>query len=180
MARLPRGRLPALNIVGRTTRLFLRSKITVLLMVAAALFGVMAILMTPRMYNPEISVPAANVIVRFPGASAQEVHNQVVRPLESLMAAIRGVDHTYGYAVNDLGVVTVRFKVGQDEQRSLVKLYDQIQRNLDRIPPGVSQPLIQSTSINDVPILTVTLSSPGMNSGQLNRIGLRLLEQRKP
>jgi len=176
VARLANARLPKLNAVGRTTRLFLRSKITVLLMVAAALFGVMAILATPRMYNPEISVPAANVIVRFPGASAPEVHNQVVRPLESLMAAIRGVDHTYGYAVNDLGVVTVRFKVGQDEQRSLVKLYDQIQRNLDRIPPGVSQPLIQSTSINDVPILTLTLSAPDLDQTALRKVGLHVMD----
>ena len=94
-----------LNAVGRLTRLFLTSKITALLMIAAAIFGVMAVLFTARMYNPEISVPAANVVVRFPGASAQEVHNQVIRPLENLMAAIQGVDHTYGYAVNDMGVV---------------------------------------------------------------------------
>ncbi len=169
-------RLPPLNTVGRLTHLFLRSKITVLAMVAAALFGVMAILFTPRMYNPEISVPAANVIVRFPGASAQEVHNQVIRPLESLMAAIRGVDHTYGYAVDDMGVVTVRFKVGQDEQRSLVKVYDQIFRNLDRIPPGVSQPLIQSTSINDVPILTLTLSSPRLGQMALRKLSLHVMD----
>ena len=168
--------MPPLNGVGRLTRRFLRSKITVLLMLAAALFGVMAILFTPRMYNPEISVPAANVIVRFPGASAQEVHNQVVRPLENLMAAIHGVDHTYGYAVNDLGVVTVRFKVGQNEQSSLVKVYDQIFRNLDRIPPGVSQPLIQSTSINDVPILTLTLSSTQLDPTALRRLSLHVMD----
>lgn len=168
--------MPPLNIVGRLTQRFLRSKITVLLMLAAALFGVMAVLFTPRMYNPEISVPAVNVIVRFPGASAQEVHNQVIRPLENLMAAIRGVDHTYGYAVNDLGVVTVRFKVGQDAQRSLVKVYDQIFRNLDRIPPGVSQPLIQSTSINDVPILTLTLSSARLDPTALRRLSLHIMD----
>ncbi len=172
---MPR-RLPQLNAVGKLTQKFLPSKITVLLMIAAAVFGVMAILFTPRMYNPEISVPAANVIVRFPGASAQEVHNQVIRPLENLMAAIKGVDHTYGYAVNDMGVVTVQFKVGEDPQRSLVKVYDQISRNLDRIPPGVSQPLIQSTSINDVPIVTLTLSAPHMTTPMLRRLALRVTD----
>ncbi len=168
--------MPPLNAVGRLTRRFLRAKITVLLMLAAALFGLMATLLTPRMYNPEISVPAANVVVRFPGASAQEVHNQVVRPLENLMAAIRGVDHTYGYAVDDLGVVTVRFKVGQNEQTSLVKVYDQIFRNLDRIPPGVSQPLIQSTSIDDVPVLTLALSSGTLDPAALRRLSLHVMD----
>jgi multidrug efflux pump subunit AcrB len=169
-------KLTDLNAVGRLTQRFLRSKITVLLMLAAALFGLMAILFTPRMYNPEISVPAANVVVRFPGATAPEVHNQVVRPLENLMAAMQGVDHTYGYAVDDLGVVTVQFKVGEDPQRSLVKVYDQISRNLDRIPHGVAQPLIQSTSINDVPVLTFTLSSAHLDRTMLRGLALRVTD----
>ncbi|HET7649390.1 MAG TPA: efflux RND transporter permease subunit, partial [Gammaproteobacteria bacterium] len=146
-----------LNAVGKLTRLFLDSKITPLLMVAAAIFGIMAVLFTARMYNPEIAVPAANVMVSFPGANSQEVQNQVVKPLEALMAALPGVDHTYGYAVDDVGVVTVQFKVGEDEEKSLVKLYNQINRNIDRLPPGVSQPLVKSIGINDAPVVTITL-----------------------
>ncbi len=165
-----------LNLVGRTTRLFIGSKITVLLMIAAALLGVMALLFTPRTYNPQISVPVANVIVRFPGASSREVENQVIRPLESLMGSIQGVDHTYGYATSDMGVVTVRFKVGQNQEQSLVKLYNQIARNMNRIPPGVSQPLVQSVSINDVPILTVSLSSKSLDQTQLRRVALRVMD----
>ncbi|HYW92810.1 MAG TPA: efflux RND transporter permease subunit [Gammaproteobacteria bacterium] len=165
-----------LNPVGRVTRLFIGSKITVLLMLAAALLGVMALLFTPRTYNPQISVPVANVIVRFPGASAKEVENQVIRPLESLMASIQGVDHTYGYASSDMGVVTVRFKVGQNQEQSLVKLYNQIARNMNRIPPGVSQPLVQSISIHDVPILTVSLSSNSLNQTRLRKVALRVMD----
>ena len=172
-ARQP-GRLGA---VGRVTRVLLRSKITLLLMLAAALFGALAVAFTPRMYNPEITVPAANVIVAFPGAGAEQVENLVVKPLEALMAALPGVDHTYGYAADDVGVVTVQFEVGQDEQRSLVKLYNQVQRNLDRIPPGVGQPLIKSTGINDVPILTLTLSSGSLDTQGLRAVALRFMEQ---
>ena len=165
-----------LNAVGRLTRLFLTSKITVLLMLGAAIFGLMAVAFTPRMYNPEITVPAANVMVAFQGASAAEVREQVVKPLEALLAALPGVDHTYGYAADDLGVVTVQFKVGQDEEKSLVKLYNQINRNLDRLPPGVSQPLIKSIGINDAPIVTITLSSGTLTSLELRDVAARLLE----
>jgi multidrug efflux pump subunit AcrB len=170
------ARLEPLNIVGRLTRAFFTSKITALLMVGAGLFGVLAVLLTARMYNPEISVPAANVIVAFAGASAPEVENQVVKPLEALMAAIPGVDHTYGYAADDMGVVTVRFDVGQDEQRSLVKLYNQISRNIDRLPPGVSEPLVKSIGINDAPVVTVTLSSAKLTPLELRGVAERLLE----
>ncbi len=165
-----------LNAVGRITRQFVASKITPLLMIAAALLGVMALLFTPRTYNPQISVPVANVIVNFPGASAKEVENQVVRPLESLMASIEGVHHTYGYAATGMGVVTVRFQVGQNQEQSLVKVYNQIARNLQRIPPGVSQPLVQSVSINDVPILTVSLSSTKLNQTELRKVAMHVMD----
>ncbi|HEX2667118.1 MAG TPA: efflux RND transporter permease subunit [Gammaproteobacteria bacterium] len=165
-----------LNAVGRVTRLFLRSKITALLMLAAAIFGAMAVAFTPRMYNPEIAVPAANVLVSFQGASAAEVQQQVVKPLEALMGALPGVDHTYGYAADDLGVVTVQFDVGEDEEKSLVKLYNQINRNLDRMPPGVSQPLIKSIGINDAPIVTITLSSASLSQTELRGVALRMME----
>ena len=164
-----------LNAVGRLTRLFLTSKITALLMLGAAIFGLMAVAFTARMYNPEIVVPAANVTVTFPGASAPEVQNQVVKPLEALMAALPGVDHTYGYAADDVGVVTVQFKVGEDEEKSLFRLYNQIQRNLDRMPPGVGQPLIKSIGINDAPIVTVTLSSDRLSPVELRDVALRFL-----
>ena len=165
-----------LNAVGRLTRLFLTSKITALLMLAAAIFGLMAVAFTPRMYNPEITVPAANVMVSFQGASSAEVQNQVVKPLEALLSALPGVDHTYGYAIDDQGMVTVQFKVGEDEEKSLFKLYNQIQRNLDRLPPGVSQPLVKSIGINDAPIVTITLSSASLTQAELRSVALRLLE----
>ncbi|HET7649598.1 MAG TPA: efflux RND transporter permease subunit, partial [Gammaproteobacteria bacterium] len=141
-----------------------------------AIFGIMAVLFTARMYNPEIAVPAANVMVSFPGANSQEVQNQVVKPLEALMAALPGVDHTYGYAVDDMGVVTVQFKVGEDEEKSLVKLYNQINRNIDRLPPGVSQPLVKSIGINDAPVVTITLSSGSLTPQELRDVAARLLE----
>src|SRR5579863_8293392 len=171
----PVRRHESLNAVGRFTRLFLTSKITALLMLGVALFGLMAVAFTPRMYNPEIVVPAANVSVAFPGATAPEVENQVVKPLEALMAALPGVDHTYGYATDDLGIVTVQFKVGEDEEKSLFKLYNQIQRNLDRMPPGVEPPLVKSIGINDAPIVTITLSSDRLTQVELRDVALRFL-----
>ncbi len=166
-----------LNLAGRLAKGFLTSKITALIMLAITLFGAMAIIVTPRLYNPEIVVPAASIIVQQAGSSPDEVLNQVVRPLEALMAGLKGVKHTYGYAVNDMGVVTVQFKVGENETQSLIRLYNQLARNMDRLPPGTSQPLVKSIGINDVPVMTVTLSSNTLNGMQLREVGDRFLEQ---
>ncbi|MGK9449907.1 efflux RND transporter permease subunit [Acidithiobacillus caldus] len=166
-----------LNLAGRLAQGFYRSKITVLIMLAIALFGALAVLVTPRLYNPEIVVPAAEIFVLRPGSDSQETHNLVVRPLEALMASLPGVHHTYGYAMNDMGIVTVEFQVGANEEKSLLEVYNQLSRNIDRMPPGTRQPLVKSIGINDVPIVTVTLSSDRYGPAQLRQVGLRLMEQ---
>ena len=168
---------PALNIAGRFAHAFLHSKLTPLIILAATLFGLMAVLMTPRTYNPDIVVPVINISVARPGSNAQEMLNQVVRPLEALMASLPGIEHTYGVAQDDAAMVTVRFKVGEDEEKSLVKVYNQVNSNLDRIPPGTASPLIQLLSLYDVPILTLTLSSPEAAPDTLRQVALHVLEQ---
>ena len=166
-----------MNLAGRLASGFYRSKITVLIMLAIALFGAMAVLVTPRLYNPEIVVPAAEIFVMRPGSNSEEVHNLVVRPLEALMASLPGVHHTYGYAVNDMGIVTVQFQVGANEEKSLLEVYNQLSRNIDRMPPGTMQPLVKSIGINDVPILDVTLSSASHSQVQLRAVALRIMDQ---
>ncbi len=166
---------PRLNPSGLLAKLFLHTKLTPLIMIAIALFGIMAIAITPRLYNPEIVVPAAQIIVVRPGDSPDQILEQIVRPLEQLMSSLKGVEHTYGYANNDMGVVMVQFKVGADETSSLMYLYNELQRNMDRLPAGTQAPLVKSMGISDVPILAVTLSSRSYPETQLRKIAVNFL-----
>ena len=168
---------PKLNVAGRIARTFLESKITAMIMLAVTLAGVMALLVTPREYNPQIVVPAANIIVAKPGASTEEIENLVVKPLEALMNAQSGVKHTFGYAVSDYGVVTVQFDVGQDQERSLVKLYNQLMQNFDRMPSGTMQPIVRPINVDDVPIMTLTLASATLPDDQIRQVAGHVLEQ---
>lgn len=165
------------NVAGRLAGTFLESKITPLMILALFMVGALALFMTPREYNPQIVVPAANLIVTKPGASPEEIENLIVKPLEAIMHAQSGVDHTYGYATSDYGMVTVQFKVGQNPEDSLVKLYNQLMQNRDRIPPGASDPIVKPINVDDVPILTLTLSSRTQDDLTLREVGVRLLEQ---
>jgi len=170
-------RAAPLNIAGKLAGIFIESKITAMIMLALALAGMMALFVTPREYNPQIVVPAANIIVAKPGASAEEVQNLVVKPLEAIMNAQSGVDHTFGYAAPDFGLVTVQFKVGEDQEKSLVKLYNQLMQNLDRMPPGAMQPVVKPINVDDVPIMTLTLSSTKLDGLQTRQVASRVLEQ---
>ncbi len=167
----------AMNIAGRLAKGFLLSKITAMIMLAITLVGLVAMMVTPREYNPQIVVPAANIIVAKPGATASEVENMVVKPLEAIMNAQSGVKHTFGYAANDFGVVTVQFDVGQDQEKSLVKLYNQLMQNMDRMPPGAMQPIVKPINVDDVPIMTLTLASKKQSDFELRHVAERVLEQ---
>jgi multidrug efflux pump subunit AcrB len=151
-----------LNISGKITQYFINSQLTVLLMAATAVLGLFALWFTPREENPQIVVPAANVMVMLPGASAKEVEELVSKKLEAKLWEIPGVEDVYSVSMNSMSVVTVKFFVGQDKERSLVKLYDKLMSNMDVSPPGTSQPLVKPIDVDDVPVVAITLSAaPG-------------------
>lgn len=166
-----------LSLAGRIAAMFVDSKLTVLLVLFAFFAGGLAFWLTPRLENPRIVVPAANIMVEKPGASPSEIEQLVVKPLEAILQGMSGIEHTYGLALDSLGVVSVQFKVGEGREESLVKLYNQIMSNVDRIPPGARQPLVKPADVDEVPILVVSLSSPVLDDMQLRRLGNQVLER---
>jgi len=159
-----------LGIAGRIARAFIDSKLTPLIVVTAVLLGVGAIIMLPREEEPQIKVPMIDVLVAMPGAGAKEVEERVTRPMEKLLWEIQGVEYIYSMSYPGQSVVIVRFKVGEDVERSLVKLNQKLQMNFDRIPHGVSQPLVKPRSIDDVPILALTFHSDRYDHLTLRRL----------
>ena len=132
-----------LNIGGLIAQAFIDNKTTFLVMVAAFLFGLFALFVTPREENPQISVPSVNVIVPFPGASPQEVENLVTMPMERRIWNIKGVEHVYSISYPDFAVVTAQFLVGEEQEESVFKVYNEVYSNLDLLPSGVQQPLVK-------------------------------------
>ncbi|VAW49773.1 Acriflavin resistance protein [hydrothermal vent metagenome] len=165
-----------LNIAGQLAKAFIHSKITMLMVMFVLLAGLLSFLMTPREYNPQIVVPAANIVVPKPGATPEEVSNMVVKPLETILAALPGVKHTFGYAANDFGVVTVQFEVGENQVDSLVEIYNQIMQNMDKMPPDTQEPLIKPINVDDVPIMTLAITSDELSGYDLRDISLKLVE----
>ncbi len=140
-------------------RVFLNSNLSLVLILLATLMGLAALYLTPREEDPQIVVPLADVYVAFPGHSSSEVEQLVTTPLEKILYQIDGVEYVYSMSRGNQAVITVRFYVGEDRERSLVKLYKKIQENLDIVPPGEVQWVVKPVEIDDVPIVTLTLSS---------------------
>jgi multidrug efflux pump subunit AcrB len=168
-----------LGFVGHLAKQFIDSKLTPLIILVALLLGIGATLLLPREEEPQITVPMADVFVQMPGASAKDVEQRVTAPLEKLIKELPGVEYVYSTSRSGSSLVVVRFYVGQNTEDSVVQLYNKLYANFDKIPPGVSQPLIKSRSIDDVPILTLTLWGESSSGTELRQIAAQLDEQIK-
>ncbi|MCI0625531.1 MAG: efflux RND transporter permease subunit [Acidobacteria bacterium] len=158
------------GLAGRVAHAFIDSRLTPLLIVASLLIGLFAVAQTPREEEPQIIVPVLDVFVSMPGASAKEVEQRVTIPMEKLLREIPRVEYLYSTSSPGGALVIVRFFVGVKEEDAIVLTYNKLYSNFDRIPPGVSQPLIKVRSIDDVPILALTLWGERYDGYQLRRI----------
>ena len=155
---------------GRIAEFFINSKLTILLMIALMIIGVYSSTLIPREEEPQIIVPMADVMVGYPGASPAEVENRVVKPLEKIISNIKGVEHVHSMAMNGRAMIIVQFYVGQDTERSYVKLYDELMKNKNIFPKGVYEPMVKTRSIDDVPMLGLTLWSEKYDDYQIRQI----------
>jgi len=163
-----------IRLAGRFARIFISSKLTPLVIAGALLLGAFSIRQTPREEEPQIVVPMLDVFVQMPGASAEEVTQRATVPMEKLLREIPGVEYIYSISHPGLSLVIVRFYVGTKEEDAIVKTYNKLFSNFDRIPQGVSQPIIKVRSIDDVPILALTLWGKNYDAYQLRRIAEEL------
>ena len=170
----PSGATPPRGFAGRLAAMFIDSRLTPLAVVASLLLGIFAVIMLPREEEPQIKVPMVDVLVAMPGATAHEIENRVTRPMEKLLWEIPGVEYLYSTSMPGSSLVVVRFKVGSDLEQSLVRLNQKLQTNYDRIPPGVSAPLVKPRTIDDVPIAALTLHSHSLDHLTLRRLAAQL------
>jgi multidrug efflux pump subunit AcrB len=167
------------GMAGRLAAFFIDSKLTPIAIAASVLMGLFAVLMLPREEEPQIKVPMVDVIVAMPGATAAEVENRVTRPMEKLLWEIPGVEYLYSTSMPGSSMVIVRYKVGTDLEAALVRLNQKMQTNFDRIPSGVSFPMIKPRSIDDVPVLALTLHSAKYDHLTLRRFAAQVDDEIK-
>ncbi len=163
-----------MGLAGRIAGRFLRSKLTPLITLASLAVGLLAILATPREEEPQISVPMIDVLVALPGATPTETENLLARPIERRMYELPGVEHVYSTAGDGFALVTVRFRVGENQEASVVKVHAKLLAAADEAPFGATPPLVKPHSIDDVPIVTLTVHSPAYGSNELRQLASHL------
>ena len=165
------------GFAGKVAHAFLNSKLTPLFIAASLGLGALALLATPREEEPQIRVPMVDVMVAWPGAEPAEVENRIVAPIERILWGIPGVEHIYSSSRPGLGMITVRFKVNESNEDSLVKVYERQSAVGWIMPQGATAPIIELHSIDDVPFLTLTLWGKGWSSDRLRPLAAELAQE---
>jgi multidrug efflux pump subunit AcrB len=168
-----------LGLAGRLAGAFINSKLTPLLLIASVALGALAVTQLPREEEPQIVVPMTDIFVAMPGASAKEVEERVTKPLERLLWELPGVEYLYSTSSPGQSLVIVRFRVGENEEASLVRLNEKLAANRELIPQGASPPLVKLRSIDDVPVVAFTLWSRRYDGHVLRRVAAEVREQVK-
>jgi multidrug efflux pump subunit AcrB len=164
---------------GNIAKGFLQSKLTILLMIAFLLIGGYSTFLIPREEEPQIKVPMADIFISYPGAEPKDVETKVAAPMEKIISNVKGVEYVYSTSMKGQVMLIVQFHVGEDVERSLVKLYSELLKNMDKMPQGVSLPLIKTRAIDDVPVLGLTLWSEKYDDYRLKQIGQTLANEIK-
>jgi multidrug efflux pump subunit AcrB len=160
-----------LGLAGRLAQGFLRSKLTPLIVLASLMLGILAVVLTPREEEPQIVVPMVDIYVPMPGASPKEVESQVTTPLEKRLWGIPGVEYVYSISRPSVSLITVRFKVNEPQEPSLVKVHQELSANAELLPSTAMKPLVRLLTIDDVPFLTLTLHGENQTPGGLRTLG---------
>ncbi|MBR9825334.1 MAG: efflux RND transporter permease subunit [Alphaproteobacteria bacterium] len=147
-----------LGFSGHLTKAFIRSPLTPLLLLGSLAVGLIALMVIPREEEPQISVPMVDIAVRADGLQAADAVELVTEPLEAIIRSVDAVEHVYSQTEDNQVMVTARFDVGTDPDDAIVRIHEEIRANMDRMPIGIPEPLIVGRGINDVAIVTLTLS----------------------
>jgi len=166
-----------MGISGRIAKAFLQSKLTPLVTIASLAVGTLGILATPREEEPQISVPMIDVIAAMPGVSPSEAENLLARPIEQRMLELPGVEHVYTMSGDGYAMVTVRFKVGEDQERSVTRVHAKLASASDDLPKGALAPVVKPHAIDDVPVMTLTVHSSRYDANALRQIAVHVEDE---
>jgi len=171
--------MPHPGIAGSMAHSFIHSPLSPLFFMAMLAMGILGLFLTPRQEDPQISVPMVDIFVQYPGASSDEVASLAMEPLQRILSEIPAVKHVYAASERGQGMITVEFKVGEQLEKSVFKVHDKLQSNLDKMPPGVMPPLVKPKGIDDVPVVNLTLWSNDVDDGSLRTLAFDVLQSIK-
>jgi len=159
-----------LGSAGKLCKTFIKSPLSPLLYMVMLFLGIYGLIATPRQEDPEISVPMIDIFYQMPGASAEQISKLVIGPQERILSEIPSIKHVYSVSDKEMGMITLRYRVGEDIESALLRTMAQLKAHADKLPPGALPAMMKPKSIDDVPVVTITLWSNELDDSTLRAL----------
>lgn len=144
-------------------------KITAFLSGLLFIFGLYGIYMMPKDEMPPFTIRQGVVVALMPGATSQEIEEQVARPLERYIFTYKEVDRskTYSTSQNGMCIIMVQF---QQDQNNLTPVWSKMKHGINafksQLPSGVVAVIVQD-DFGDTSALLVTVESDSRSYREL-------------
>ncbi len=142
------------------TRLALKYPISTLMgSIAILVLGLVSFLQLPIDMLPNIQIPVVSVITFYNGAAPTDMEQSVTVPLERAVSSTNDISYVQSRTREGMSQIMVYFNWGTNTDVGLVDIIQKVNRALELLPPGVSQPVALQFDISNIPVCTVVLSS---------------------
>ena len=147
-----------------------RPVLTIVAMLMFVVFGVVALLQLDTDEFPEIDAPVVVVAIPYPGASPDVVEREVTDPIEEVLSGISGIDKMTSNSLDSFGNIIVEFDFSKDPRMASQEIRDKISEIRNELPAEMEEPILTQYDPADRPIMSLTLSSPGLSGAELTRM----------
>ncbi|MBP6889497.1 MAG: efflux RND transporter permease subunit [Candidatus Moranbacteria bacterium] len=170
-----------LGLAGRLARLFVQNReLNILVILFILVWGIGSFILMPKAYNPDIVAPAFLLTTNFPGATATQVQELVTRPLEDALSELPAIDQLISHSFDGgRSVVTVQFVVGTSTEKAKISLSQKLKDNLHKKPIGAEDPALVTLDPEDVPIISIALTSESRSPQALQSLAFDLADELK-
>ncbi len=132
---------------------------TSLCFLAVAIFGLFSLSKLPIDLMPDIETNTIMVMTAYPGASAEDIENNVTRPLENTLNSVEYLKHITSKSSENISVVTLEFEFGHDIDVLTNDVRDKLDMVTSALPEEVENPIIFKFSADMMPILLLSVQA---------------------
>lgn len=170
-----------LGIAGRMAKLFVNNKeLNILVILLIVTWGISSFILMPKAYNPDIVAPAFTITTNFHGANSQQVQELITRPMEDVVSELPNIDQIISHSFDGgQSVVMVQFKVGTSAENAKISLSQKLRDNMFQKPIGANDPSVITMDPDDVPIISIALTSDVRSSQALRNLAFNLADELK-
>ncbi len=134
------------------------------------IFGVFAKMTLQTQLAPDTNAPRVTVMAKYPGATAQDVSENLVKPLEESFGKLEGISNIKSDSMDNIGIVHLFFKYGTDVDSAAIDVQNTISASKDSLPSNIPEPKVLKFNTSDKPIMTLAINSESLSLQEIRRL----------